>query len=145
MADAGTARGATILALPLAASHMPLPYALQFAMQALETAEHRRVSGAKRDAAHASRDGIFHGSEIIVARMQESRRIDRVESELRRLEARVEELLRLLATLGEENRQLRQRERLLLAERAELIARHDQARARVESIIGRLKAMEDSA
>ena len=49
------------------------------------------------------------------------------------------------AQLKEENRALRQRQDNLIAERANLLQKNEQVRARVEAMIGRLKAMEHSA
>lgn len=65
--------------------------------------------------------------------------------ELKRLEKRMEELLHALQQLKEENRALRQRQEMLSAERTSLLHRNEQVRTRVEAMIGRLKAMEQSA
>lgn len=65
--------------------------------------------------------------------------------ELKRLEKRMDELLRALHQLKEENRALRQRQDTLSAERTSLLHRNEQVRTRVEAMIGRLKAMEQSA
>ncbi len=62
--------------------------------------------------------------------------------ELVRLEQRVEELLRLCQRLRTENHALRESQTQLNAERASLQGKNDLARAQIESIIGRLKAME---
>ncbi|HHQ41849.1 MAG TPA: TIGR02449 family protein [Chromatiales bacterium] len=67
------------------------------------------------------------------------------ELELKRLEARVDELVRLCRRLKEENQALRARERQLLAERARLLEKHEEARTRVEAIITHLKAMEQGS
>jgi cell division protein ZapB len=55
------------------------------------------------------------------------------EHELRRLEKRVDALVRVCDQLQDENKSLKQRQDILTAERANL---------RVEAMIGRLKAME---
>jgi cell division protein ZapB len=68
-----------------------------------------------------------------------------VEQELQHLESRLEELLTLIAQLKEENRALRQRQDTLMNERAGLLQKNEQVRARVEAMIGRLKAMEHGA
>jgi cell division protein ZapB len=68
-----------------------------------------------------------------------------VEMELRGLEQRVDELLALLAQLREENRALRLRQESFSAERAGLLQKNEQVRARVEAMIGRLRTMEQSA
>ena len=44
--------------------------------------------------------------------------------------------------LQDENRSLKQRQDTLTAERATLLQKNEQVRARVEAMIGRLKAME---
>ena len=77
--------------------------------------------------------------------MSDSDRNASAEQELRLLEARLEELLAALQQLGEENRALRQRHELLASEKTSLLNRNDQVRARVEAMIGRLKAMEHGA
>ena len=48
----------------------------------------------------------------------------------------------ITSQLKEENRSLRQRQDNLIAERATLLQKNEQVRARVEAMIGRLKAME---
>jgi cell division protein ZapB len=58
------------------------------------------------------------------------------------LEARVDELIRTVERLSQENRSLHARQKSLMAERAELIDKTDMARTRVESMINRLKSME---
>ena len=64
------------------------------------------------------------------------------ESELKRLESRMDELVTVCGELKEENQSLKQRQDLLMAERATLLQKNEQVRARVEAMIGRLKAME---
>jgi cell division protein ZapB len=58
------------------------------------------------------------------------------------VEARVDELVRLVEELREENRALRNQQDHLVAERAALIEKSELARSRVEAMIARLKAME---
>jgi cell division protein ZapB len=58
--------------------------------------------------------------------------------------ARIDELVELCRRLGEENRSLRQSQEQLASERAGLIARNEQARNRVEAMIGRLKSLEQN-
>ncbi len=67
------------------------------------------------------------------------------DEELRRLELRIGELAALCERLREENRGLRQSQDSLSSERANLLARHDQVRARVEAMIDRLKGLEQTA
>ncbi len=58
------------------------------------------------------------------------------------LAERLERLLALCQSLQEENRSLRHGHELLNQERAQLVARNEQARARVEAMIVRLKSLE---
>lgn len=67
------------------------------------------------------------------------------EQELQKLEARLEELVRSIERLKEENRSLRNQQDSLVTERAGLIEKNELARTRVEAMIGRLKAMEHGA
>ena len=68
-----------------------------------------------------------------------------LEREFKRLERRLDELVGVVSQLKEENRALRQRQDTLAAERATLMQKNEQVRARVEAMIGRLKAMESGA
>jgi cell division protein ZapB len=65
--------------------------------------------------------------------------------ELERLAKRLDDLVVTCNQLKEENRSLRQRQDALTAERANLLQKNEQVRARVEAMIGRLKAMEHGA
>lgn len=58
--------------------------------------------------------------------------------------ARVDQLVEQCRRLGEENRSLRQSLEQLAGERAGLLARNEQARIRVEAMIGRLKSLEQN-
>ena len=62
--------------------------------------------------------------------------------DLSKLEARIDELVRSVKELSEENRALRDQQGNLMAERAALIEKSELARSRVEAMIARLKAME---
>jgi cell division protein ZapB len=64
------------------------------------------------------------------------------DSELQRLEQRIEELLASIEHLREENRALRLRQENLSGERALLVQKNEQARAKVEAIISRLRTLE---
>ena len=64
------------------------------------------------------------------------------EQELKRLEQRVDALVEVCDQLQNENKSLKQRQDTLTAERATLLQKNEQVRARVEAMIGRLKAME---
>lgn len=67
------------------------------------------------------------------------------EHELRRLEKRVDALVEVCDQLQNENRSLKQRQDTLTVERASLLQKNEQVRARVEAMIGRLKAMEQGS
>ena len=62
--------------------------------------------------------------------------------ELQRLGKRVDELVVICSQLKEENSSLKDRQDSLIADRATLLQKNEQVRARVEAMIGRLKAME---
>lgn len=62
--------------------------------------------------------------------------------DLASLESRVDELIRAVDSLQTENSVLRQQQESLVSERAALIEKTEQARARIESMITRLRAME---
>ena len=68
-----------------------------------------------------------------------------MDAELKRLERRLDELIATIGQLKEENRALRQRQDTLMTERAGLLQKNEQVRARVEAMIGRLKAMEQGS
>jgi len=67
------------------------------------------------------------------------------EHELNRLEKRVDALVQVCDQLQDENRSLKQRQDTLTTERATLLQKNEQVRARVEAMIGRLKAMEQGS
>ena len=64
------------------------------------------------------------------------------ESEISKLEQRIDELITLTETLGNENSLMRDRQDILVEERARLIEKAELARSRVEAMLVRLKAME---
>ncbi len=64
--------------------------------------------------------------------------------DLRKLEQRVEDLIRACSYLKDENKSLRARQDSLVAERAALIEKTELARTRVEAMITRLKSMESA-
>lgn len=68
-----------------------------------------------------------------------------LDAELARLTRRVEELLGVMDSLRDENRALKQRHESLANERASLLQKNEQVRARVEAMIGRLKTLEHGA
>jgi cell division protein ZapB len=65
-------------------------------------------------------------------------------AELRAVRLEIERLVATVQRLAEENRSLRQAQEQLVVERAALLAKSEQARARVEAMITRLKALEQS-
>lgn len=65
-----------------------------------------------------------------------------LDNELKTLSARIDSLAELSTRLLAENRKLRAQETGLLAERDELQRKNELAKARVEAIILRLKALE---
>ncbi len=65
------------------------------------------------------------------------------ETELKRLESRLDDLVDICSQLKDENRSLKQRQDALTADRASLLQKNEQVRARVEAMISRLKAMEN--
>lgn len=72
-------------------------------------------------------------------------RLERTESaqtELQALAAKLNQLVEVARKLDAENRTLKSVQAELLDERAALSGKNDQARARIESMISRLKAME---
>jgi cell division protein ZapB len=68
----------------------------------------------------------------------------RFDIELQRLEKRLDELVVICKQLQEENRSLKQRQDSLIEDRAALLQKNEQVRGRVEAMISRLKAMEQS-
>jgi cell division protein ZapB len=68
-----------------------------------------------------------------------------LDGEISRLTRRIDELLVAMEQLREENRALKQRHESLAGERASLLQKNEQVRARVEAMIGRLKALEHGA
>jgi len=66
------------------------------------------------------------------------------EARLEALSRQVEELIGLVEQLRTENEALHHQQQSLSGERARLIEKNEQARARVEAMISRLKAMENS-
>lgn len=83
----------------------------------------------------------YPGARIYIAQMADDAKVT-FEHELKRLEKRVDALVQVCDQLQDENRSLKQRQDTLTAERATLLQKNEQVRARVEAMIGRLKAME---
>jgi cell division protein ZapB len=66
-------------------------------------------------------------------------------TELREIGGQLDRLLELCQRLAEENRSLRVSQEQLSAERANLMAKNEQARSRVEAMIARLRSLENNA
>jgi cell division protein ZapB len=64
------------------------------------------------------------------------------ETQLKVLEQKIDDLIKLCADLNRENVSLKADAREWAAEREALLARHEQARDKVESMLSRLKGME---
>lgn len=67
------------------------------------------------------------------------------EQELNTLERRIDQLIRTVERLADENRSLRKTQAALMAERSQLIEKTEVARSRVEAMISRLKGMEQES
>ncbi|WP_395792567.1 TIGR02449 family protein [Aquimonas sp.] len=65
--------------------------------------------------------------------------------QLQALAQRVERLAEVARQLADENRSLRVAQEQLVGERAALLSKNEQARARVEAMIQRLKSLEQNA
>jgi cell division protein ZapB len=80
-----------------------------------------------------------------IAGMSTDHTNQRFDLELKRLEKRLDELVLICKQLQEENHSLRDRQDMLMAERATLLQKNEQVRGRVEAMITRLKAMEQTS
>ena len=69
---------------------------------------------------------------------------DGAREDLRAITQRVDQLIALAQRLADENRSLRLSQEQLMAERANLLAKNEQARSRVEAMIHRLKSLEQN-
>ncbi len=65
------------------------------------------------------------------------------QDQLQQIEQKVNRLIALCARLQQENQAIREREANLLRERSQLIEKNEQARTRVESMITRLKSLNN--
>ena len=66
-------------------------------------------------------------------------------TDLHEISTRLDRLIELVHRLHEENRSLRTSQEQLNAERANLMAKNEQARSRVEAMIMRLRSLENNA
>ena len=62
--------------------------------------------------------------------------------DIKALEEKIDHLIRICNMLEDENRALRDQQTSLIAERAALVEKSEQARSRVEAMITRLRTME---
>lgn len=83
-------------------------------------------------------------SALYILAMEPIENQNQTQLDIAQLEQRVEELIHACSNLKNENDTLRQKQGHLIAERAELIEKTELARTRVEAMITRLKAMENS-
>jgi cell division protein ZapB len=67
---------------------------------------------------------------------------DTTEQQLEVLEERVDELIRVCEHLALENQSLQSQNKALAAERDELLEQYEQARQRVDTIVARLRGLE---
>jgi cell division protein ZapB len=70
--------------------------------------------------------------------------VEQTGKDLARLELQLNSLLVQCQKLRDENLSLMSRQDSLVADRASLVARNEEARAKVEAMINRLKALEQS-
>ena len=64
------------------------------------------------------------------------------ESDLKRLEDRLDDLVKICNQLQTENKSLKEKQESLSRERATMVQKNEEVRARVEAMIVRLKSME---
>ena len=64
------------------------------------------------------------------------------ESDLKRLEDRLDDLVKICNQLQTENKSLKEKQETLSRERATMVQKNEEVRARVEAMIVRLKSME---
>jgi cell division protein ZapB len=72
----------------------------------------------------------------------EPSRESQADIDLKKLDFRIDELIRIVERLKEENLSLQQKQETLVSERAALMQKNDLVRTRVEAMITRLRAME---
>jgi cell division protein ZapB len=68
-----------------------------------------------------------------------------LQAQVQQLAARLDRVLELARRLADENRSLRAGQEQLVNERAQLLSKNEMARSRVESMISRLKSLENNA
>jgi cell division protein ZapB len=90
-------------------------------------------------------DTYIHRMTLQMSDMKGNTKISMAESELKKLETRIDEMLRACARLSEENASLRKQQRALMADRAKLLEKTTLSQTRVETMIQRLKLLEQRA
>ena len=65
-----------------------------------------------------------------------------LENDLKRLEERLDDLVEICNRMQTENKSLKEKQETLSHERASMVQKNEQVRARVEAMIVRLKSME---
>jgi cell division protein ZapB len=70
--------------------------------------------------------------------------LEQTDKDLQRLEDQLRTLLSQIQKLREENHSLHVRQDTLVAERASLVSKNDEARTKVEAMINRLKGLEQA-
>lgn len=70
--------------------------------------------------------------------------LKRTTHDLDQIESQLKDLLGRLNNLEQENHSLHARQEALMAERAQLVKRNEEARSRVEAMINRLKSLENA-
>ena len=63
-------------------------------------------------------------------------------SDIEQLESQVDDLLRFCKQLQDENRSLREKQKVLVNERATLIEKNERARLKIDAMLTRLRSME---
>lgn len=64
--------------------------------------------------------------------------------QLKVLESKINELIKVCSQLHDENRALKANESFLMNERSRLLEKNEEARVKVEAMIGRLKTLEQN-
>lgn len=72
-------------------------------------------------------------------------RESQAELDLKKLDFRIDELIRAVERLKEENRSLQHKQDALVSERAALLQKNELVRTRVEAMISRLRALEHNS
>ena len=83
-----------------------------------------------------------HELRLYIGLMAKEKPTQAIDLEIRKLESRIEELIRVCDRLKDENETLRSQQETLSTERSQLIEKNEMVRARVEAMITRLRAME---